>query len=166
MSKAHDPHWRYIAVRFKGTKATRKAMANAILGKARKAGWEDDDAPRLLRYEWPHAFVRVPHYRLSEGRELLGRITWTIEAATKQPLEVTTLSSSGTVKTLVDRHKILIEPRKPSKRLATGAARRGTGKGPGGPQVSNRRPGSAAPGSRSERRGDRTSRPVSGTPGQ
>ncbi len=110
MSKAHDPHWRYIALRFTGdTRLSRRAVSNAILGRARREEIPDEHAPQLTRYEWPHAVVRVHHHQLSATRAWLPNITWAFEAAAKIPVTVETLSSSGTIKALTTRLGILTE---------------------------------------------------------
>lgn len=108
MSKAHDPHWRYVAFRLDGDRPIgRPALVNAIKGRFRKLGWPDDDLPHLTRFEWPHAIVKVHHHRLAEAREGFPRMDWAIEGGTKVTFRVETLSASGTIKTLTDRLGIL-----------------------------------------------------------
>jgi len=110
VSKAHDPHWRYVAIRISGeTRLSRRAVSNAILGRARREEIPDDEAPQLTRYEWPHAVVRVHHFRLDAARAWLPSITWAVEAAAKVPITVETLSSSGTIKALTTRLGILTD---------------------------------------------------------
>lgn len=110
MSKAHFPHWRYIAFRVRGDRAvSRRAMQNAVTGRSRKEGVADDDLPRLTRYAWPHGIVRVHHHRLAAARDWLPRITWAVQEGQKVPLRLDTLSASGTIKSLTDRLGILRE---------------------------------------------------------
>ncbi len=109
MSKAHDPHWRYIALSLSGGPATRRSLQNAVLGRARKEGIPDDQAPQLTRFEWPHAIVKVHHHRLIEAREWLPRVAFVVEAGSKLPLGVATMKSSGTIRSLTDRLGILQE---------------------------------------------------------
>ncbi len=108
MSKAHDPHWRYVAFRLEGPNpVSRKALQNAIKGRFRKEEWPDEELPQLTRFEWPHAIVKVHHFRLSDCRNVLPKMDWAVEAAAKVSFQVETLSSSGTIKTLTDRLGIL-----------------------------------------------------------
>ncbi len=135
MSKAHDPHWRYVAIKLSGeTRLSRRTVSNAILGRARREDIPDDEAPQLTRYEWPHAIVRVHHYRLADAREWLPRITWAVEAATKVPLTVETLSSSGTIKALTTRIGVLTE-----RGEAPPKANKGSQRGPSPPKYGNPR---------------------------
>ncbi len=109
MSKAHDPHWRYIALQLAGPRPiSRRSLQNALLGRARKEDIADALAPQLTRFEWPHAIVRVHHHQLAAAREWLPRIDFAVEGD-KTPLAVETLSASGTIKTLTDRLGILKE---------------------------------------------------------
>ncbi len=108
MSKAHDPHWRYVAFRLDGsTPIGRRALGNALKGRFRKNGWPDEELPQLTRFEWPHAIIKVHHHRLADAREGLPKMDWAIENDAKVSLTVETLSSSGTIKTLTDRLGIL-----------------------------------------------------------
>lgn len=117
MSKAHDPHWRYVAFRIQGeTPLSRRAVQNAVLGRSRREEVPDEEAPQLTRYEWPHAIVRVHHFQLANVREWLPRLTWAVEAAAKVPIEVETLSSSGTIKALTQRLGILQERGQPPEK--------------------------------------------------
>ncbi len=109
MSKAPDPHWRYIALALTGGPATRRSLQNAVLGRARKEGIPDDEAPALTRFAWPHAIVKVHHYRLDEAREWLPRITFVVEAGERRELGVATMKSSGTIRSLTDKLGILQE---------------------------------------------------------
>ncbi len=109
MSKAHDPHWRYIALALTGGPATRRSLQNAVLGRARKEGIPDDQAPQLTRFEWPHAIVKVHHHRLIEACEWLPRVSFVVEAGAKLPLGVATMKASGTIRSLTARLGILQE---------------------------------------------------------
>lgn len=108
MSKAHDPHWRYVACRLEGSRpVSRRALQNALKGRFRKLGFEDPELPQLTRYQWPHAIVKVPHHRLADARAGLPKMDWAIEGGAKVALRTETLLSSGTIKTLTDRLGIL-----------------------------------------------------------
>lgn len=108
MSKAHDPHWRYVAVRFEGSRpVSRRGLQNALKGRFRKLGFEDAELPHLTRYDWPHAIVKVPHHRLADARAGLPKMDWAIERGDKVPFRTETLLSSGTIKTLTDRLGVL-----------------------------------------------------------
>ncbi len=109
MSKAHDPHWRYIALALGGGPATRRGLQNAVLGRARKEGVPDDEAPQLTRFAWPHAIVKVHHHRLAEARDWLPRVAFVVEGGEKLPITVATMKSSGTIRTLTDKLGILQE---------------------------------------------------------
>lgn len=130
MSKAHDPHWRYVAFRLHGeAPLSRRAVQNAVLGRARREGVPDDEAPQLTRYEWPHAIVRVHHFHLAAVREWLPRITWAVEAAARVPVTVETLSSSGTIRALTRRLGVLQERGQPPTREKVGGLNRSGGAG-------------------------------------
>ncbi len=147
MSKAHDPHWRYVAFRIDAeTPLSRRAVGNAILGRARREDVPDDEAPQLTRYAWPHGIVRVPHHQLAAARDWLPRVTFAVEAGTKIPLTLETLSSSGTLKALTTRLGILTErgvpPALEAKR-AQQAPRKP--RNPQGPRAPPRRRGAGVP---------------------
>lgn len=135
MSKAHDPHWRYVAFRADGaTGVSRRAMQNAILGRFRSLGWSDGDVPKLTRYEWPHGIVRVDHRRLADCRAALPRMDWAVEGRDKLVFRVTTLSSSGTLKALTDRIGLLRQRAAgPTQRPGPGRATPGAPARPGRP---------------------------------
>lgn len=147
MSKAHDPHWRYVAFRIHGeTPLSRRSVQNAVLGRARREGVADDEAPQLTRYEWPHAIVRVHHFHLAAVRDWLPRITWAVEAAARVPVQVETLSSSGTIKTLTQRLGILQERGPPPAREKADGGRPGKpGRSGPGPRSPTRSPPGPAP---------------------
>lgn len=109
MSKAHDPHWRYIAIRMTGTPVGRRAMQNAIIGRFRKSGWPDEELPQLTRHQWPHAILKFPHHRSHEGRTILPKMDWAIEGSERVTFKTETLRTSGTIKTLTDNLGILQE---------------------------------------------------------
>lgn len=115
MSKAHDPHWRYVAFRLDGERPiSRRALGNALKGRFRKDGWTDEELPQLTRFEWPHAIIKVHHHRLDDARAGLPKMDWAIENAAKVAFTVETLSSSGTIKTLTDRLGILADRGQPA----------------------------------------------------
>ena len=147
VSKAHDPHWRYVAFRLHGeTPLSRRAVQNAVLGRARREGVPDDEAPQLTRYEWPHAIVRVHHFHLAAVREWLPRITWAVEAAARVPVTVETLSSSGTIRALTRRLGILEERGRPPARERTDGDRPAKpGRSGPGPRASARSAPSGGP---------------------
>lgn len=109
MSKAHDPHWRYIAVQFSGQKCSRQALSNAIKGRFRKEEWPEEELPQLTRFSWPHAIIKFPHFRALEGREVLPRMDWAIDGGARVSFKTETLRTSGTIKTLTDNLGILAE---------------------------------------------------------
>lgn len=111
MSKAHDPHWRYVAFRLDDAARplTRRAIGNALKGRFRKLGWPDDELPQLTRFEHPHGIVKVYHHRLQDCRDGLPKMDWAVEAAAKVSFTTVTLSSSGTIKALTDRLGVLQE---------------------------------------------------------
>lgn len=149
MSKAHDPHWRYVALELDGPRpVSRRSLQNAIVGRARREGVSD--APQLTRYAWPHAIVKVHHHALAAARAWLGRIDFAVEGEQKVPLRVRTLSSSGTIKALTDRLGILQERVEPK-----GAATPARPAGPGGHRQASTGsvPPVRAPERRSGRRG-------------
>lgn len=139
VSKAHDPHWRYIALRIEGRAVSRRALQNALLGRARKEGVPDAEAPQLTRYDWPHAIVKVHHHRLAGARDWLPRLDFAVEGDAKVPLQVKTLSASGTIKALTQRLGILEKrgEERPDGRVlrkdASGAARPEGGSASDGP---------------------------------
>lgn len=109
MSKAHDPHWRYVAFRLEGRPVSRRALQNALKGTARRHGVPEEHLPQLTRYAWPHAITRIDHRHLEDLRALLPRIQWAIEGDERVALAVETLSSSGTIAALTRRLGILEE---------------------------------------------------------
>lgn len=127
MSKAHDPHWRYVAVRLTGTGCSRSALGSAIKAAAKAASVEGD-LPQLTRFEWPHAIVKMHHFQLADSRNWL--------PALRAPgiESVATLSASGTIRTLTDRLDILQErgPKQDGSRKAA-PARPGRSVVSGGP---------------------------------
>lgn len=107
MSKAHMPHWRYVALRLSGQKIGRRALQSALTGQARKHGIPDDRLPNLTRFDWPHAIVRFRHMDADAGRNWLPDMGWAIEGDKKHAIKVETMLTSGTIKTLTDRLGIL-----------------------------------------------------------
>jgi RNase P/RNase MRP subunit POP5 len=122
MSKAGSPRWRYIAMRLEGTPIARKALQNAIIGRARH---EQVPEPHLTRFEWPHAIVRATHATAEATRAMLGRLTFAVENDAKVELKAVTLGTSGTLKALTGRHRILMQraPNDASDRTSGKAAR-------------------------------------------
>lgn len=129
MSKAHDPHWRYIALRLDGDRAvSRRSLQNALLGRARKEDVADADAPQLTRYAWPHAIVKVHHHQMARARDWLPRVDFAVDGD-RVALTVQTLGASGTIRSLTERLGILDErgPAKdtrPSKAVSDAQSRR------------------------------------------
>lgn len=107
MSKAHFPHWRYVALHLEGTPVSRRALQSAIGKAARTQGVPDDDLPHLTRFQWPHAIVRVHHHQLDAARTWLPAITAVHQEGRSVALRVQTLSTSGTIKALTDRLGVL-----------------------------------------------------------
>ncbi|MGB0653068.1 MAG: hypothetical protein ACPGQL_07685 [Thermoplasmatota archaeon] len=144
MSRPDKPKWRYIALRLQApTPISRRGFGNALKGQVRKA--ELDPPPELTRFEWPHAIVRADHTNHLEARKMLAGMTWAIEAAAKVPLQVETLSTSGTIRRVTKRVRFLQE-RGPA---AGGSKSPGKGKDsrdkPKGPRRSPVAGGPAAP---------------------
>lgn len=109
MSKAPDPHWRYIALALTGGPVSRRGLQNALLGRARKEGITDDLAPQLTRFAWPHAIVKVHHHALAAARDWLPRVDFAVDNGAKIALGVSTIKSSGTIKALTEKLGILQE---------------------------------------------------------
>jgi RNase P/RNase MRP subunit POP5 len=109
VSKAPDPHWRYVALRLECPRpVSRRAVQNALTGAGRQHGVVDEWLPQLTRFGWPHAIVRMHHHQLAAAREWLPKVDFVVEGD-KLPFSVATLSSSGTIKTLTDRLGLLAE---------------------------------------------------------
>lgn len=108
MSKVSMPRPRYIAFKLEAERpVSRRALANALKGRARHDGWPDADAPVLTRYAWPHGIVRVEHLHLDKARALLAAVTWAVEGDAKVALKLKALSTSGTLKALTERIGVL-----------------------------------------------------------
>jgi RNase P/RNase MRP subunit POP5 len=115
MSKVSMPRPRYVAFELKAaTPVSRRAFSNALRGRARHEGWTDADGPHLTRYAFPHGIVRVEHTKAEACRRLLVAITWAVEGSARVDLEVTPLSTSGTLKALTDRVGVLKERAAPA----------------------------------------------------
>lgn len=120
MSKAHDPHWRYIAFRLQAPQApSRSAVARAIDAAVARCG-EDwpvqpeaagPTRPQLTRYVYPDGIVRVHHYQVNAMRGVLGSIDAMKLDAGQQQVSIRTRATSGTIKTLTDRLGVLVERR-------------------------------------------------------
>lgn len=123
MSKAHDPHWRYVAVKLDGPAMDRRDLSRA-LGRWFQS-WQGSERPQLTRFEWPHAIVKVHHFKLAELR-----------AALDAESGVETMSSSGTIKALTTRLGILKvrgekKPESGGKPRGVAAPSRGPSRAPG-----------------------------------
>ncbi len=121
MSKAHDPHWRYVAIHMTGTGCSRSALGSAVKAAAKHGGVEGD-LPQLTRFAWPHAIVKMHHHQLEGSKQWLpGLRAPGVDGAN-------TLSASGTIKALTDRLGILQERGKkggdaPARTRSPGPAR-------------------------------------------
>ena len=100
---------RYIAFKLTGTPISRRALGNALRGRARHEGWTEVDQPQLTRFLWPHGIVRVEHTHSAKARTLLEAITWASEGDRKSELRIETIATSGTLKALTGRLGILTE---------------------------------------------------------
>lgn len=108
MSKAHMPHWRYVACKLDGARAPgRRGLQTTLTQAARAAGAPEGELPELTRYEWPHFIVRVRHTQLPLARAWLPRIRAVRDAGADVAVQVETLATSGTIKTLTDRLGVL-----------------------------------------------------------
>ncbi len=103
MSKAHMPHWRYVAVHLEGEPAGRRSLQTAITQAARAAGVPEDRLPNVTRFEWPHAIIRFRHMDVDTGRAWLA----SIHDLQGSAATVTTMKTSGTIKSLTDKLGIL-----------------------------------------------------------
>jgi RNase P/RNase MRP subunit POP5 len=98
------PRPRYIAFRIEAAApVTRRALVNALKGRARHEAWHEADIPVLTRYAWPHGIVRVEHTKQANARQLLAGITWVMEGEAKAKIAIHTISTSGTLKALTER---------------------------------------------------------------
>ena len=107
MSKAHMPHWRYVALRLHSERPpSRRALQTALTAAARAAGVPEDRLPELTRFEWPHAIVRFRHMDVAAGRAWLPLLR-EVRDGGAVAVRLETLSTSGTIKSLTDRLGIL-----------------------------------------------------------
>lgn len=134
MSKAHDPHWRYVAVRLDGHRMDRRDVART-LGRWFQS-WPGAERPQLTRFDWPHAIVKVHHFRLADCRAVLDGETG-----------VETLSSSGTIKALTMRLGILQDrgEKKPDGGKSRGGSAPARGRSPAPGRGPEPPPGRPAP---------------------
>lgn len=107
MSKAHDPHWRYIGFRLQGPRAGRHAVKMAIQAMWRAAGTPDDLHPLLTRYEHPHGIIRVHHHQVEMARALLPRLREIRHDGRRIEVTLETLGMSGTLRALTERLGVL-----------------------------------------------------------
>lgn len=115
MSKISMPRPRYIAFELQGPQPiSRRALVNALKGRARHDGWTEDQVPVLTRFAWPHGIIRIEHDHAAKARTLLTAITWAVEGETKLAIAATPLSTSGTLKALTERVGVL-QKRDPPK---------------------------------------------------
>lgn len=95
--------WRYIAFRVEGGKSfTRSDFLNALLQKSRQRAL--DDAFRITVFEGDFGILKVPHKLKEESIDTLG----SLDKIMGVPCKVTTLKTSGTIKTLKAKYKNLI----------------------------------------------------------
>lgn len=95
--------WRYIAFRIEGGGSfTRSDFLNALLQKSRLRLL--DDSFRITVFEGDFGILKVPHKLKDESIDTLG----SLDSIKGISCTVTTLKTSGTIKTLKAKYKNLI----------------------------------------------------------
>ena len=95
--------WRYIAFRIEGGSSfTRSDFLNALLQKSRLRLL--DDSFRITVFEGDFGILKVPHTLKDESIDTLG----SLDSIKGAPCRITTLKTSGTIKTLKAKYKHLI----------------------------------------------------------
>lgn len=103
MSKVAMPRPRYVALRIASSRpVTRRGLANALAGAARRAGWPDAEAPQLTRFAHPDAIVRVEHTRQAALSTLLALVE-RVSDGDAQPVRLESVLASGTLRALTAR---------------------------------------------------------------
>lgn len=123
MSKVEMPRPRYVALRIHSARpVTRRGLANALAGAARRAGWPDAEAPHLTRFAHPDAIVRVEHTRQAALPGLLAMVE-RVSDGEAQPVRLESVLASGTLRALTARTGRLVErPRRTQAPAASPAA--------------------------------------------
>ena len=102
------PHWRYIACHAASERSLeRRAVQTTLTQAARAAGVPEDRLPQVTRIDGEHFIVKVRHMDLAGARAWLPAIRVVRLKGADVPVQIETLSSSGTIKTLTDRLGIL-----------------------------------------------------------
>jgi len=97
--KSRSVRWRYIAFRIEGeTVFPRNEFLGALLGAARKTNLQDSF--RMTVFEGDFGILKVPHRFKEDAIEALS----SIGDVRGVPVRVTTLKTSGTIKTLKEKY--------------------------------------------------------------
>lgn len=103
-AKGRDVRWRYIAFSVDGPRAfPRNDFLGALLHKSRGTALQDNF--RITVYEGTFGILKVPHRFKEEAVEILS----TLDSVRGEPCRVTTLKTSGTIKTLKTKYRSLIQ---------------------------------------------------------
>ena len=109
MSKVSMPRPRYVAFRVAAPRPLpRKAFANAWREAQQGIAWQGV-APSLTRYGFPDGIVRCDHRDLDATRSLLASLAKVQDAGEAVPVQVVTVSTSGTLAALTGRTGVLRE---------------------------------------------------------
>lgn len=97
--KTPGVRWRYIAFRIEARERfTRNEFLGALLSVSRKGGL--GDSFRITVFEKDLGILKVPHTLKDDGVAALSAV----ESIEGVPCKVTTLKTSGTIKTLKDKY--------------------------------------------------------------
>jgi len=95
--------WRYIAFRIEGERSfARGDFLGALLKAARETNLQDSF--RITVYEGDFGILKVPHRFKDDAIEVLN----SLDSMRGVPVRVTTLKTSGTIKTLKEKYASLI----------------------------------------------------------
>lgn len=102
-AKGREVRWRYIAFRVDGAQSfPRNDFLGALLHKSRGTALQDNF--RITVYEKSFGILKVPHRFKEEAIETLSAL----DSVRGVPCKVTTLKTSGTIKTLKTKYKSFI----------------------------------------------------------
>jgi RNase P/RNase MRP subunit POP5 len=102
-SKGREVRWRYIAFTVDGPQTfPRNDFLGALLHTSRGTALQDNF--RITVYEESFGILKVPHRFKDEAIEILSAL----DSVRGVPCKVTTLKTSGTIKTLKTKYKSLI----------------------------------------------------------
>ncbi len=103
-AKGRDVRWRYIAFRVDGPQTfPRNDFLGALLHKAKGTALQDNF--RITVYEESFGILKVPHRFKEEAIEMLSAL----DSVRGVPCKVSTLKTSGTIKTLKVKYRALIQ---------------------------------------------------------